>query len=95
MSENDIKTTAGIIEYKKEYMKEYRIKNKDKLREYIKCEVCDSYYKRENKTHHLKTKKHITNELLKRKMDQVQELQNKINQVQDLQNKMSNIINVQ
>ena len=43
---------------RKEYWKEYRIKNKDKLSEKITCE-CGSNISRHNLTAHKKTKKHI------------------------------------
>lgn len=43
---------------RKEYWKEYRIKNKDKLSEKITCE-CGSNISRHNLSNHRKTKKHI------------------------------------
>ena len=93
MDKKNTKKTTNISEYKRVYNKEYRTKNKNIITEDIKCDACDSYYTKENKTHHFKTKKHITNELLKMKMEQVQDLQNKINQVQNIKNMMDNIIN--
>lgn len=46
------------IEDKKEYDKQYREKNKDKLNKDIICE-CGGKYKSRHKSSHLKTKKHI------------------------------------
>lgn len=77
MSEIKIKKTEDI----KVYRREYRKNNKNKLNEPIKCDLCGTYYKKENKAHHIKTNKHKTNEQIKADQKQIQELQNKIDNI--------------
>jgi hypothetical protein len=47
-----------VIEYKKQWGKQYRIKNKEHLTEKIKCE-CGCMIRRSNISNHRKSKKHI------------------------------------
>jgi hypothetical protein len=51
-------------ELKRQYYLEYFEKNKDKLKEKIKCDVCGHEYMKYNKTSHLRTRKHKDGELL-------------------------------
>lgn len=44
---------------KAKYMKDYYEKNKSKLEEKIKCEICLHEYKKCKKSEHIKTKKHL------------------------------------
>jgi uncharacterized protein with gpF-like domain len=50
-------------EERAKYMIEWKLKNKDNVKnkayKIIKCDICDSEYKKCNKVHHLKTKKHL------------------------------------
>lgn len=46
-------------ELKRQYCKEYFEKNKDELKEKIKCDICGHEYMKYNKTNHLRTKKHM------------------------------------
>lgn len=52
---------------KKNYVKQFKEKNKDKIKEKVQCSVCYSTYTYFNKCKHFKTKRHIT----------MQEMQNK------------------
>ena len=47
-----------VIEYKKQWGKQYRIKNKEHLTEKIKCD-CGCMIRRSNISNHRKTKKHL------------------------------------
>jgi hypothetical protein len=48
-----------ITEYHKNYNKKYFEKNKDRLNEPNKCEICGGQYQTSNKAHHMKSMKHI------------------------------------
>lgn len=50
--------------YMNNYMKEYRKKNSGKYKIKERCELCDCEYRKNNKSNHLNTKKHKSNELL-------------------------------
>ena len=52
--------------YMNEYMREYRKQNIDKIAVKVKCNICDCYYKKNNKSHHLRSKKHELNDLRKK-----------------------------
>lgn len=41
------------------YIKKWYNKNKDNLKEKQKCDICGGTYTRYNKSHHLKTQKHV------------------------------------
>ena len=45
------------------YMKKYRQKNMNKLKEKVFCSICNVYYQKYNKDHHFKTK-NIVHQLL-------------------------------
>lgn len=45
---------------KLQYYNEYLEKNKEKLKKDYICEICGGKYKYISKSHHIKTKKHIT-----------------------------------
>jgi len=45
----------------KEYQKKYIEKNKEKLSQKIYCDVCDCWIRRDSKSRHLKSKKHLRN----------------------------------
>lgn len=45
----------------KEKKRIYRDNNREFINEKIKCEICDSYFTRTNRSHHIKTKKHRKN----------------------------------
>lgn len=67
------KTADDKKEYRNKYMKEYRKLNNDKIMINIKCDICDCYYKKVNKSHHMRSKRHELNELRKK----VNELESK------------------
>jgi hypothetical protein len=50
-------------EYMNKYMREYRKKNNGRFTEIGKCEICNCNYKKINKSHHYKSKKHELNML--------------------------------
>ena len=45
-------------EEKQQYMTQYREHNKERLSENIVCEICQRCYRRDNRSHHVKTLKH-------------------------------------
>jgi len=51
--------------YMNNYMRKYRKSHIDKFKIRLKCDLCDCYYDKVNKTHHFKTRKHELNELKK------------------------------
>lgn len=51
-----------LIKYRRdnpEYMKHYYIENKEKFKSKVLCETCKHLYPYCNKTHHIKSKKHL------------------------------------
>jgi hypothetical protein len=68
----NMKMTSTID--KKTYMKEYRQKNINKLKERIHCDICDNFYQKYNKDHHFKTKKHVTTALIKNYEEKLKQL---------------------
>jgi len=50
---------------KKNYLKQFKIKHKDTIKQKIECPICSSTYSYVNKSKHLKTKRHL-------KMDEIQ-----------------------
>lgn len=57
-------------EYSKKHHKEYLERNAEKYFVEIECSICKGHYKKINEKKHLKTKKHILAELLKKNNEQ-------------------------
>lgn len=50
--------TEKIASKRREYFNKYFEKNKEKLLEYVTCDVCGGSFQKTNKTNHAKTKQH-------------------------------------
>ncbi len=62
---------------KKEYMKQYS-------KEKIYCELCDVYYARYNKDHHIKTQKHNNKKMIIEYNKKINDLEKKVEQIKEL-----------
>ena len=73
MTSLDIKT-----DNRKQYFKDYFIKNKEKLTENFFCEECGGKYKKMGIAHHIKTKKHQNVLLIKKLQKENETIRNMI-----------------
>jgi hypothetical protein len=62
----------------KEYFNKFIISNGDKIKEKITCDICKGQYTYFNKSHHVKSKKHMNICELNEKDKEIEELKNNI-----------------
>jgi hypothetical protein len=77
---------SGTKEYHDLYNKMYVVKRKDYIYERIKCDECDKYFVRNNKSAHLNTNFHKMT-VMKKKYDYMQQ---KIDSLKGLVNNIEN-----
>lgn len=52
-------TTVSKTYNQTQYSQKYYEKNKNKIKEYVECDICQCRYQKWNKGHHIDSKKHI------------------------------------
>ena len=71
--------TDETLAYHQIWYKNNKDRIKHKRNEQFKCDVCDGYYTMANKSHHMKSKKHIQitriNELENKLQDKIRQLE--------------------
>ena len=57
----ELKNIDEVREYRRTYMKEYYKLHPEKINTMFKCDICNKEYTRQNKSHHMQSKKHQYN----------------------------------
>ena len=72
------------INKNKEYKRKYYEKNKEKLIEKVKCELCGGEYQKSSKSKHENTRRHNELLLVKKKDEEIDKLKNELQKINDI-----------